>query len=185
MFGIRVQRIDHSSKWRAYSREGLDKNTHMRHRGRHINYFSVSVSTHAIDVYKASIMPQNCCVPDCTKKVDVESREKTFLPSLLQMFDIFWTKVYFLCILSYYHFNWSMAVKIGTSILVDTSRKADKVWGHPWKPRGVFSSTLKKYPWVTEDECEGLSLSHTCFTGNTLLAFWLTSAKTSHSRQEL
>jgi len=44
------------------------------------------VPTHAIDVDKASIMPQNCYtgVPDCTKKVYEEGEEKIFLSSLRQ-----------------------------------------------------------------------------------------------------
>jgi len=46
------------------------------------------VSTHTIDVDKASIMPQNCCVPDCTKKVDVEGGGNIFVHSLTQLFDI-------------------------------------------------------------------------------------------------
>jgi len=38
------------------------------------------VSTHAIDVDKASILPQNCCVSKCTKKIYVDGGEKIFLP---------------------------------------------------------------------------------------------------------
>jgi len=53
-----------------------------RHQGPHI-YSSALI--HAIDVDKASIMPQNGCVPDCT--IDVEDRE-IFIPSILGLFDI-------------------------------------------------------------------------------------------------
>jgi len=79
--------IHQNPKWQAYGREGLDKNMQMRHLGPHINSL---VSTHAIDVDQASIMPQNCCVPDCTKKIDVEGGEKVVLKDCLT----FWTKVY-------------------------------------------------------------------------------------------
>jgi len=66
-------------KWRADGREELDKSTKTRHRGPHI--YS-SASTHAIDVDKASIMPHNCCVSDCTNKVDLAGEEKFFLSSV-------------------------------------------------------------------------------------------------------
>jgi len=69
-----LQTIHQNPKWRAYGREGLNKNTQTRHQGPHI--YS-SVLTH---VDKANSMPQNCCVFECTTEVCVEAEKRYFTP---------------------------------------------------------------------------------------------------------